>query len=326
MAHISRKEYFAVQSKRKKRKKSRVIKIIFSIFLTLFLISGGVLLYSYYHVSKTFNALQSKSEVELKEVVDVRKEDVKVGHDSISILMLGLDTGEFERTDNGRPDIVLVLTLNPKTKKGIMTSIPRDTYTELVGRGEKDKINHAYAYGGISMMINSVQKLLDIPIDYYVTVDMGGFTEIINLIGGITLTPLETFEQEGYFFVEGESQDMDGSTALQYIRNRYTEKGDYGRQERARQVLGAIAEKVVNVNAIANLGSYMSVVEKYVGTNVKLGDVQSMLGDVPAILKNLNILQLKGAPLMLNDIYYEQINEDSLLSVKNQLRENLEIE
>ena len=68
-----------------------------------------------------------------------------------------------------------------------MLSLPRDTRTEIVGHGKTEKINHAYAYGGIPMAINTVESYLDIPIDYYVKMNMEGFQEIVDAVGGVTV-------------------------------------------------------------------------------------------------------------------------------------------
>ena len=83
--------------------------------------------------------------------------------------------------DTGRSDTMMLVTINPKEKKTTMTSIPRDTLAEMVGTGNDsptyEKINSAYAYGKSSAAIKTVEKLLNVPIDYYVTVRYGGPTE-----------------------------------------------------------------------------------------------------------------------------------------------------
>ena len=145
-----------------------------------------------------------------EEVEQVRSSSADLNSkEPISILLLGVDTGDLGRTERGRSDTMMVVTVNPNTKKSTITSIPRDTYTEIVGYGTSDKINHAYAFGGNSMAINSVQNLLDIPIDYYVTVNMAGIQEIVNAVGGVDVVSPLTFSQDGYTFYQGEVNHLD---------------------------------------------------------------------------------------------------------------------
>ncbi|RKJ22727.1 LytR family transcriptional regulator, partial [Butyricicoccus sp. 1XD8-22] len=87
--------------------------------------------------------------------------------------------------DRGRSDSIIVMTVNPKTESIDMLSIPRDTRVEIVGKGVDDKINHAYAFGGVEMSMNTVEKFLDIPIDYYIKLNMEGFKEIVDAVGGV---------------------------------------------------------------------------------------------------------------------------------------------
>ena len=83
-----------------------------------------------------------------------------------SVLLLGIDTGALGRTDQGRSDTLIVATVNPMKKKTVLVSLPRDSYVDIVGHNTQDKLNHAYAFGGIPMIIHTVENLLDIPIHY----------------------------------------------------------------------------------------------------------------------------------------------------------------
>lgn len=97
-----------------------------------------------------------------REKSDKRSEKVDVADKKpISILLMGSD----QRKDEvGRSDSLMLFTLNPKTKSMKITSIPRDSYTEIVGKGKKDKINHAYAFGGIDMAVKTVENFLNVPV------------------------------------------------------------------------------------------------------------------------------------------------------------------
>ena len=85
-----------------------------------------------------------------------------------------------------------------------MLSLPRDTRTDIIGHGTIDKMNHAYAYGGIPMSIKTVEGFLDIPIDYYVKMNMEGFQEIVNAVGGVTVENDMDLAYKGYSFPKGQ--------------------------------------------------------------------------------------------------------------------------
>lgn len=122
-------------------------------------------------------------------------------------------------------------------------SIPRDSYTEIIGKGKKDKINHAYAFGGINMAVKTVENFLDIPIDHYIEVNMEGFKDIVDAVGGIEVNNDMEFKY-GEHFNKGEIH-LNGDQALLYSRMRYNDpRGDFGRQMRQRQVIQAVIKKV----------------------------------------------------------------------------------
>ena len=115
---------------------------------------------------------------------------------------------------------MIVLTVNPELKSVKMLSIPRDTRTEIVGHGTTDKINHAYAFGGIPMSMDTVENFLDIPIDYYLEINMESFNDIVNAVGGITVENNLDFTYENVHFAKG-TITLDGESALKYSRMRY---------------------------------------------------------------------------------------------------------
>ena len=159
---------------RRKSQKKKWPKILLIIFIVL----GLVLSYVYIRVRQTSDNihrdlseeeyLKEEHESRLNGKVNLQKKD------PFSILLMGIDTGDKGRVDRGRSDTMMLLTVNPKNKKTTILSIPRDTRTEIVGKGKEDKINHAYAYGGPTMAMNTVQKLVDLPVDYFVSVNMKG--------------------------------------------------------------------------------------------------------------------------------------------------------
>lgn len=80
-----------------------------------------------------------------------------------------------------------------------IVSIPRDSYTEIIGKGKKDKINHAYAFGGINMAVKTVENFLNIPVDHYIEVNMEGFRDIVDAVGGIEVNNDMEFKYGEHF-------------------------------------------------------------------------------------------------------------------------------
>jgi LCP family protein required for cell wall assembly len=165
---------------------------------------------------------------------------------NINILVLGCD--EREGDSAARSDVIMLATIRPDAKQVSVFSIPRDTRVEIAGHGE-DKINHAMAYGGIPLIQDTVENLLNIQIDHYVKVNFDGFINVIDALGGVNIDvpcrmykPLEAIDlQAGY-------QTLDGSEALAFVRWRGDGTGDYGRIERQQQFLAAVTEKVKSMS------------------------------------------------------------------------------
>lgn|SRR5699024_4284419 len=313
--------------KNKKRKRG-----CWRIILVVLLIIVGIFVYAYYELRKTTDTIHSDIDADRITHTSRETDQVDLDGDAFSILLLGIDTDDDRAGQNssnkmqGRSDTIMVMTVNPKTQKTTLVSIPRDTYTEIVGRGTQDKINHAYAFGGAAMSINSVQNLLDIPIDYYVSVNMEGIQQIVDAVGGISITPSMTFSQSGYDFVEGQTMKMDGAQALAYSRMRYEDpQGDYGRQARQREVVLTTLSKVASFNSILNYQSVLNTMEDNVLTNLTFDEMVSMFMNYRTALTNIEQLQLSGYGTNMGGIYYEIISDEEIGSVSQQLKTELGI-
>lgn len=246
----------------------------------------------------------------------------------ISILLLGIDTGDLGRSEQGRSDSMMVATINPSTRKTVLMSIPRDTYTEIVGYGIWDKLNHAYAFGGTAMAINSVQELFDIPIDYYITVNMEGIKEIVDAVGGIDVISPISFDFGGYSFSEGESVHMDGESALAFARMRYDDSdGDFGRQTRQRLVIEGVINKVVSPNTLLNYQNILGSLSNNVQTNFQMKDYLALQGSSYLnALRNIESESIDGSGGYAEDgIWYYYIYDEELERVQSLLKEELEL-
>ena len=300
-----------------KRKKWTIFFIVLA--ATLITVSGA---YIRARLAKVENAIHQEV-----ETVNLREKEI-TDNDSFSVLLLGIDNGAYGRgTEVGRSDTMLVVTVNEKLGKTTIVSIPRDSYTEIVGYGTNDKINHAYAFGQEKMSINSVQNMLNIPIDYYVTVDMGGLMGLVDAVGGLDITPVLTFTYEGESFTEGVDRHVDGEAALRYARMRYDDpEGDMGRQKRQQYVIQKLVEKLLNITSVTRYEEILKMLENSVRTNFTLDKLLSVKNNYPKALKNFESDKISGSGTMIGGIYYFVVPEDERLRISNLLRENLELQ
>lgn len=303
------------------------MRFLFAILLLFLIVVGVYIIDVYRNIDNTTDEIY---EPIAEEVEPVREAPISLSSkDPISILLLGVDTGDLGRTERGRSDTMMIVTVNPNTKKSTITSIPRDTYTEIVGYGTMDKLNHAYAFGGNAMAINSVQNLLDIPIDYYVTVNMAGIQEIVNAVGGIDIVSPLTFSQEGYTFYQGEVNHLDGPAALSFARMRYEDpEGDTGRQARQRLIIEGVVNKVVSASTLLNYQNILGSLSNNIQTSFQMKDYLTLQGnDYLAAARNIQSEQIASSGGIAEDgIYYSYIPEDELYRIHSLLQTELELD
>lgn len=304
--------------------KAKKIFIWVLCFILLFVGAIGVYAFKVYKdVTKTTDKIYQKVDKE-----EIRKKPVSIakGEDPFSVLLLGVDTGDLGRTEQGRSDSMMVMTVNPKTNESKIVSIPRDTYTEIVGHGTTDKINHAYAFGGVAMSVNTVQNLLNIPIDYYVEVNMQGVKDIVDAVDGIDINSPLTFNQDGISFTKG-PMHLNGEQALAFSRMRYEDPtGDYGRQGRQRQVIEAIVKKAATFSTLTNYQDILTAMQNNMKTNLTFDDMYDIQGKYKAAAGNIEQVQMQGEGQMIDNISYQIISQTELARVSGILRSNLELE
>ena len=311
-----------LSNRKKQRKNKKRRKMIFATFFALFsiLVAGTVFILS--RISKTEDAIHKKV-----ETVQLREKEV-TDMDSISVLLLGIDNGAYGRdTEVGRADTMLLVTINPKQKKTTMVSIPRDSYTEIIGYGTFDKLNHAYAFGKEQFSINSVQNMLNVPIDYYVTVDMNGLIGLVDAVGGLQITPNLTFTYEEEYFEEGVIRHVDGEAALRYSRMRYDDpEGDIGRQKRQQYIIQKLVEKLLSLNSITKYEEILQTLENSVKTNFTVEKLFQVAQTHKEALQHFDSHTISGNGAMINGVYYFVIPEQEKLRISNVLRKSLDLE
>jgi polyisoprenyl-teichoic acid--peptidoglycan teichoic acid transferase len=306
---------------RTQRLKKKTWLKVTGIILLLLLIAGGAYGFTVYNSLK--NAVDTMHQPIERKQSEKRPEPIALNKKQpFSVLMMGVDE---RQGDKGRSDTMIVLTVNPNTQSVKMLSIPRDTRTEIVGKSREDKINHAYAFGDVSMAMDTVEKFLDIPIDYYVKINMEGFEDIVDAVGGVVVQNDLDFSADGYHFPKGEIT-LDGKKALSFSRMRYEDpRGDFGRQIRQRQIIQAIINKGASLSSLTNFQDIFSALGDNVKTNLAFNEMVDIQKNYKDVSHSVEQIDIKGSGTKINGVYYLIISPEEKQRVQNELKGHLEL-
>ena len=246
----------------------------------------------------------------------------KASAESLNVLVLGVDRRP-EDPEGSQPhsDTMMLVKVSPQTGSVELLSVPRDLLVE-VAPGVEDRINNAYAYGGVERAKSVMENLTGIPVDRYAIVDFDGFKEVIDALGGITLEVEQRIRVgiEGHrVYIPAGTQELDGLEALAYARYRGTPCGDLDRIERQQQLVSALRAQALEWNTITRLPKVVKIMNENLDTD--MGIVQAIsLGR--ALIGygadgDMRSAQLKGKPETLPNgdavlIPDEQANESIL--------------
>ncbi|KHE72646.1 LCP family protein [Halobacillus sp. BBL2006] len=312
------------RSEKHKKKSGKWWKIPL-LFMALVVIAGGVYMYTVYSGAKS--TVDGKMHEQVASIDHEVTEKKLKEQKPLNILLLGVD----ERNgDRGRSDALMVLSLDPENNRSQLISIPRDTRTELIGNapqaGKLDKINHAYAFGGTDMSINTVENLLDVELDYYVRMNMEGLSEMVDAVGGITVNnDLDWYDrgyyEKGYHYKKGELH-LNGPETMGYVRMRYKDpNGDFGRNERQRQVIKAVVDKGASIGSVNKIGDMLDVLGSNVTTNMDFSTMKDLMLNYRSAQQNMVTYQMTGTGTKIDGIYYLQVSDQEIQEVHNKIKE-----
>lgn len=254
--------------------------------------SRGIVYEQFLNISQVTKVVHTTSYKAPREhaIVD-SKHPVDVTKDPFTIYFSGNDSfGDIQETS--RTDSNMLVTVNPKTHRILMTSIPRDYYVPVACAedaadgcpdGQKDKLTHTGLYG-VQTTINTIEDFMDVDINYYVRVNFSSLTNIVDAIGGVDVTVGKGLAVDQFYtddtiggVVEGENH-LDGQKALAYARERYAyEDGDLQRVKNQQQVLKAIIKKVKSPSMLLKYASLIDAIGSAIETNMPSSSITNFV-------------------------------------------------
>ena len=253
-----------------KSEKGGILKVLGVLLIIILILLGLTLGIGYAFISDKLSNVNfvdiDEANIELNSGVEQELKDYR------NIAIFGLDSRD-NSFSNSRSDCIIIVSINKKTNDVKLTSVYRDTYVDIEGRG-LDKITHAYAYGGPELAINTLNKNLDLNITEFVTVNFDTVETIVDSIGGITLTITDS-EASQIGFSSGGTYTLDGKEALAYSRIRKIDS-DYQRTERMRTVLEAVFNKVKK-QELSEISNFVDIVLPHISTNMSTNSIISLV-------------------------------------------------
>lgn len=254
-----------------------------------------------------------------KPLADRPEAEPMVVENPFSMLLLGVDARANER---GRSDTMIYTVIRPDDGKVLMMSIPRDTYADIVGKDKKDKITHAYAYGGAEMAVNSVEELLDAKVDHYATINFQGFKQVVDTLGGISLPITKDIVNKGAdhekFTVKANQSRYNGIDALNYVRYREDAGGDMARTERNRVFLDALMHKAASMKQWTKIPEVLDIVGDNFTTDLHPQTMSELAKQFLQTGHSISSYTLKGEGKRMGsqNLWYYVADEDDLNAVR----------
>ncbi|MCU9533600.1 LCP family protein [Streptococcus sp. CSL10205-OR2] len=271
-----------------------------------------------------------------KVVKKIEKPDSHVSNtDSFNIYISGIDTyGSISSVS--RSDVNIIMTVNRKTNKVLLTTTPRDAYVQIPdgGNNQYDKLTHAGIYG-VEASIHTLENLYDIKIDYYARINFTSFLKLIDLLGGIEVENDQAFSAGSYDFPVGKIQ-MTSDMAFVFVRERYSlENGDKDRGRNQTKVIAAIIDKLSSVNAITNYTNIINGIGDSIQTDMPLETMMGLANDQLSTKGHYSVLsqsvdgtgstgELPSYAMPSASLYMLSLDENSLANAKLAIKNTME--
>lgn len=266
--------------------------------------------------------------------IDLKQKSIKdkanITKESFNIYISGIDTyGSVNSVS--RSDVNIVMTVNPKEGKIVLTWIPRDYYVRLHGKNEYDKLTHAGIYG-VETSVKTIEDLLGIDINYYFKLNFTSLTKTVDTIDGINVDSKYSFtSQDGYKFSRG-NIELNGKKALSFVRERKNlPNGDKSRGENQLAVLNAIINKASSKAIITKYNSFLKTLKQSFVTNLSNNEITDFIKmqidkDIKWDIKNITLDGSDGYEYTYsyakNKLYVMIPNEESIYNATREINNN----
>ena len=256
--------------------------------------------------------------------------------DTFNVYVSGIDTfGPVSSVS--RSDVNIIMTVNKKTGKILLTTTPRDSYVKIAdgGNNQYDKLTHAGLYG-IDSSIHTLENLYGIKIDYYARLNFTSFLKLIDIVGGVDVYNNQTFTSlyGKYSFTPG-LVHLNADKALGFVRERYgLTGGDNDRGKNQEKVITAIIKKITSKEGLSNYQSVIKELGQSIQTNMPIETAMGLANEQLSAGKDYNVasqaltgigsMGLPSYAMPGANLYMTQIDEQSLSEVTNNIKEVLE--
>lgn len=310
---------------RKPKKRYRTLRrvvLLLSVLMVAFVGFAGFKVWNTLH--KTYQPVEASSDQDLPIDPVKKKKD-----EPFTVLLMGTDSRG--KGDRGRPDTIILAAANPKTQKVTLLSIPRDTYVEIAGRGKQDKINHAYSYG-TGTMLKTVERFLDIPVDYYVIINFKGFEELIDELGGIEIDVEKRMvyhSSDAHINLRPGLQVLNGEEALGYARFRHDAEGDLGRNRRQQQVIRALVDQAVSLRNLDNLFAMLDILGDNVQHNIPPKEIPHLMAQFRNLRgSDIDSLTMQGTSTRMGpqNLWYLLVDKEERQRIHDELVARMDAE
>lgn len=200
-----------------------------------------------------------------------------------SFLIMGLDNTIERKLGTTRTDAMMVITLNNKTKKITFCSLPRDSFVPIVAKSYNgnQRIEAAYTFNGPSASVNTVEKLLNIPIDHYCVFNFLSFIDFIDAIGGIDINVQHSFngvtkDGPGSIHFDVGKQHIDGTKALSYARERHSDN-DIMRGFRQQEIIQSVGNQLKAKATLRNLPKMIDSFDNNIQTDITSNQLMDLI-------------------------------------------------
>ncbi len=316
----------ALREKKKRRK--RILNILIFILLIISIIVVVIPISMFNSFTKSMDSSGLPAAIE------------PASNEPVNVLILGMDIGDVNQVENQgikRTDTIMVLNYNPNNDKVSIISIPRDTMIEVDaydGNGNLRnywKMNAAYVLGGREEVIEHVEKVLDITVNYLVEIDYKAFRNFIDAIGGVEMY----IEQDMYYddpyqdlhinFVGGETVHLDGQKAEEFFRWRKNNDGtglatgDLGRIQNQQKFIKEVIKKCLNPKTLMNMSNILDVIAKDIVTNMP-GSKMMSYGFKGILNDGISMTTLRGTDETIYGESFLVVDEESNKEILDALK------